>query len=60
MKRQIMNSMEIPLKTRNKSTVWPATPLLGIYHEKIIMKKRHKYPNVHYSTIYSNQGMEAT
>ena len=32
----------------------PAIPLLGIHTEI------HVYPNVHYSTVYSSQDMEAT
>ena len=46
----------------------PGIPLLGIYPEKTIMqkdtckkkKKRYMHPNVHCSTIYSSQDMEAT
>ena len=37
----------------------PAIPLLGIYPEKTIIK-RVMYHNVHSSTIYNNQDMEAT
>ena len=33
----------------------PATPLLGIY-----VDKRYTYSNVHSSTIYNSQGMEAS
>ena len=44
----------------------PAIPLLGIYPEKTIIqkesckKKRVMYHNVHCSTIYNSQDMEAT
>ena len=39
----------------------PAIPLLGIYPEKtIIQKDRHMHPNVHCSTVYNSQVMEAT
>ena len=38
----------------------PAIPLLGIYTEKSIIQKRHMHPNVHCSTIYNSQVMEAT
>ena len=34
----------------------PAIPLLGIHTDK----KRHVYPNVHHSTVYNSQDMEAT
>ena len=33
--------------------------LFGIYPEKIIIKKDTCYPNVHCSTIYNNEDMEA-
>ena len=33
------DSMEIPLKTRNKATYDPATPLLGIYPEETKTEK---------------------
>ena len=38
----------------------PAIPLLGIYPEKNIIKKRIMYHNVHCSSIYNSQDMEAT
>ena len=38
----------------------PAIPLLGIYPEKNHNSKRPVYPNIHCSTIYNSQGMEAT
>ena len=31
--------MEIPLKTKNRTTICPAIPLLGIYLEKNIIQK---------------------
>ena len=36
-----------------------AIPLLGIYPGESHNSKRHMYPNVHCSTIYNNQDMEA-
>ena len=36
-----------------------ATPPLGIYPEKT-NQKRYMYPNVHSSTIFNSQDMEAT
>ena len=36
----------------------PAIPLLCIYSEKTITQK-HMYSNVHCSTIYNSQDMEA-
>ena len=38
----------------------PAIPLWGIYPEKKHNSKRHMHPNVHCSTIYNSQVMEAT
>ena len=40
-------------KTRNKTTVYPAIPLLGIYPEETEIEK-DMYPNVHCSTIYNS------
>ena len=37
----------------------PAIPLLGI-HTEDQNQKRHVYPNVHHSTVYNSQDMEAT
>ena len=38
----------------------PTIPLLGIYPEKTIIQKKHMHANVHSSTIYNSQDMEAT
>ena len=38
----------------------PAIPLLGIYPEKTIIQKESMYHNVHCTTIYNSQDMEAT
>ena len=38
----------------------PAIPLLSIHTEETKTEKRHVYPNVHRSTIYNSQDMEAT
>ena len=37
----------------------PAIPLLGIHTEET-RTKRDMYPNVHHSTVYNSQDMEAT
>ena len=37
----------------------PTIPLLGI-HTKETRIERHVYPNVHRSTVYNSQDMEAT
>ena len=38
----------------------PATPLLGIYPDKIYHLKRYMHPNVHSCTIYNSQSIEAS
>ena len=55
------NSVEIPLKTEIELPYDPAIPLLGI-HTKETRTERdtHMYPNVHCSTVYNSQDMEAT
>ena len=35
-------------------------PLLGTYSEKTISEKKYMYPNVHSSTMYDSQDMDAT
>ena len=53
------NSMEVPLKIRSRLD--PVIPLLGIYLEKtLIKKKKYMYLSGHSSAIYNNQEMEAT
>ena len=37
----------------------PAIPLLGIHTEETRIE-RHMYPNIHRSTVYNSQDMEAT
>ena len=37
-----------------------AIPFLGIYPEKTVNSKGYMHPNVHCSTIYNSQDMEAT
>ena len=43
--------MEIPLKTRNKSTIWPSNPAPSHIPWGDQNWNRHMYPNVHCSTI---------
>ena len=38
----------------------PAIPLLGIYPEETRIERDIFYPNVHCSTVYNSQDMEAT
>ena len=56
------NSMESPLKTKYRTAIWSSIPLHSIYLEKSenTKLKRYMHPNVHKSTIYNSQDMEAT
>ena len=54
------NSVEIPYKTRNRTAIWPSNPTAGHTHRGNQNWKRHVYPNVHRSTVYNSQDMEAT
>ena len=58
------DGMEISLKKKKKTLgiklpYDPAFPLLGVYPEETKTEK-DIYPNVHCSTIYNRQDMEAT
>ena len=55
----LKNSMEIPFKTQNKNTKWLSDPTIGHTPEKITIQKTHMNPNVHSSTIYNCQDIEA-
>ena len=46
------NSVEIPLKTGNRTAIWPRNPTAGHTHQG--------NPNVHRGTVYNSQDMEAT
>ena len=54
------NSAEIPLKTGNRTAIRPRNPNTGNTHWGNQNWKRHVYPNVHSSTVYNRQDMEAT
>ena len=43
---------------KTEQPYYPAILLLGIFLEKIIIKKIHDL-NIHYSTIYNSQDIEA-
>ena len=47
------------LKTWNRTAIWPSTPTAGHTHQGNQNWKRHVYPNVHHSTVYNSQDMEA-
>ena len=46
--------------TRNKTTTWPSNATTGHIPWENHNSKRHTYPNVHCSTIYNSQDVEAT
>ena len=48
------------LNARKTMTQQPQYWALGVYPEKRHNSKRHMYPDVHWSTIYNRQDMEAT
>ena len=54
------NSVEIPLKTENRSAIWPSNPT-SVHTDRGNQNwKRHVYTSVDRSTVYSSQDMEAT
>ena len=48
------------LKNWNRTPIWPSNPIAGHIHRGNQNWKRHVYPNLHCSTIYNSQDMEAT
>ena len=49
------NSMEIPLKTGNRTAIRPSNPTAGHTHWGNQNWKRHVYPSVHHSTVYNSR-----
>ena len=54
------SSMDNTLKTRNKAIIWPSNPITGYIPWENYNWKRHMSSNVHCSTVYNSQDMEAT
>ena len=54
------NSMEVPLKTKNRTATWSSNPTAGHTSKENFNSKIHMYPNIHKSTVYNNQDTEAT
>ena len=48
------------LKKWNRTALWSSNPTAGHTHWGNQKGKRHVYPNVHRSTVYNSQDMEAT
>ena len=55
------NSMEVPQKTKNRTTIQSSNSTPGYISRKNenTNSKRYMHPNVHSSTIFSSQDMEA-
>ena len=54
------NSMEVPEKTKNRTTLPPSNPTAGHIPWEHHNSKRVMYHNAHCSSIYNSQNMEAT
>ena len=54
------NNMQVPQKTKNRVTKWSCNPTPGHTSGENYNSKRYRHPNVHSSTIYNSQNMEAT
>ena len=52
--------MEVPQKTKYRTTIWSSNSTPGHLSRENHNLKRHMNPNVHCSTIYNSQDMEAT
>ena len=49
------NRMDVPYKTKNRTTMWPSNPTTGQRPRENHSSKRHMYPNVYCNTIYNSQ-----
>lgn len=54
------NTLEVPLKIKNRATTWPCSPTLGHISRQSYNSKRYMHPNVHSSAVYNSQYTEAT
>ena len=54
------NGMELPQKTKNKTTIWSSNPIPGNIPRKNYNSKRHMYPYVHKCTIHNSQNVATT
>ena len=56
------NSMEVPQRIKNRSTIWSSNPTSGYISKgnEIGISKSYLYPFVHCSVIHDSQDMEAT
>ena len=51
---------DLKLNIQKTTAIWPSNPIPGHTHWENQNWKRHVYPNVHHSTVYNSQDMEAT
>ena len=56
----IGNSMEFPLRTKNRATIGSSNPTPGHIPREKHGLKGYTHPNVHCSTVDNSQDMEAT
>ena len=54
------NSMEVPPETKNRVAIWSSNPTPGHISRQNCNSKRYTHHNVHRSTMYNSQDMEAT
>ena len=54
------NNMEVPLKTKYRTTIWSSNPTSGHVLRENHNSRRYKHPSVHCSTVCNSQNMEAT
>ena len=54
----IENSIEVPQRTKNRTTTWSSNITSGHKPRQNYNSKRYMYPYVHSSTVYSSQDME--
>ena len=54
------NGMEVPQKTKYRTTIWSSNDTVGDISRQKHTSKRYLYPYVHSSTIHDSQDMEAT
>ena len=47
-------------KPKIELPIWPSNPTVGHTHRGNQNWKRHAYPNIHRSTVYNSQNMDAT
>jgi len=52
-------SMEVPYKTKNRTTIWPSNPIPGQTTGEKYSSKGYMPLYVHYHSVYNNQDMKA-